>query len=140
MQTRLAEHWLFSRRTRHVVDWRPIPFYIRPVGEHSLHEYARSVARTVPLDQRTDVREGEILVTVFKRSRPKVVSIHPKHLVPWEPIVGGEVIVTNGDWVGALGVVKERKDKCWVISITLDNESQDKIIEETDLAALDPRK
>lgn len=103
-----------------------------------MHEFARSVARTVPLVQRnSEVREGEILVTVFKRSRPKIVSIHPRHLVPWEPALGGEVIVTNGDWAGAVGVAKEKKEKHWVISITLDNETQDKIIEERDLAALD---
>jgi hypothetical protein len=135
-----ADHWLFSSKTRHVVRWRPVPFHIRPLGDKSLDRYAKSAARTVPLDRRqsdSDVRQGEILVTIRKRSIDKELSIHTNHLVPWVPVVSVEVIVITGAWLGAVGVAKEKKDKQWVVTFTVDDESRDVTFEEKDLAALE---
>jgi hypothetical protein len=123
-----------------VVDWRPIPFYIRPIDERSLDVYAKSVARTLILEQRhSNARDGEVLVTVTKRSRSKELSVHPKHLVPWEPVVGGDVIVIAGACLGNVGVAKEKKDKIWVVTFTVDDVSVDWTFEEKDLAGLDVR-
>ena len=73
-------------------------------------------------------------------SHPKELSLCPNHLVPWVLVVSGEVIIITGEWLGAVGVAKEKKDKQWVVTFTVDNESWDRTFEEKDLAALEVYK
>jgi hypothetical protein len=133
-----AGHWLFSSKVQHVVDFRPVPFNILPLGDERLAAFARSVARTVPLGRRLkDPPEGEVLVTTFKHHRATELSMHPNHLVPWVPVVGGEVIVVTGAWLGAVGVAKEKQGNQWVVTFTVDDDVRDKSFEEKELAALE---
>ena len=86
--------------------------------------FARAVARTVPIGQRLkDPPEGEVLVTIFRRHRKVELSVRPIHLVPWVPVVGGEVIIVTGAWLGAVGVAKEKQDNRWVVTFTVDGDS-----------------
>ena len=52
-------------------------------------------------------KDGEVILSVFKRPRLKQVSIHPKFLAPWEPVRDGEVVVPNGPLFGTIVRVKE---------------------------------
>jgi hypothetical protein len=79
------------------------------------------------------------LVTVTRHSRSKELSVHPKHLVPWEPVVGGEVVVITGTCLGNVGIAKEKKDNTWIVTFTVNNDLWDWTIKEKDLAALDVR-
>ncbi|KAI9446278.1 hypothetical protein H4582DRAFT_2052353 [Lactarius indigo] len=134
------DHWLFSCWSQQFIYLRSIPFYIHPCprSDTSLNAYQKSVARTVPLSQRnTNAWEGEVLVTMLYRTCPRQFSVNPKHLIPLEPVVDGGMVVISGPWTGTLGVVKEKRDKCWVVTFTVDGDLQDQIFKEQGLAGLD---
>src|SRR6266404_7665956 len=80
-------HWLFSAEIQHMVQHRPIPLYIQGVlmsFKTALHQYSNSTARTVQQDQcNTDPPEGEIMISVARRSCINVISINPRYLAPW---------------------------------------------------------
>ncbi|KAF8261666.1 hypothetical protein EI94DRAFT_1705351 [Lactarius quietus] len=40
--------------------------------------------------------------------------------MPWEPIVGGEVVAFSGSLVGVIGVAKAKHDKYWVVTFPVD--------------------
>ena len=63
--------------------------------------------------------------------------IHPRHLLPWEPVVGGEVVVVKGTRLGTLGVAKTKTGNQWTITFSVDNDRRDFVFEEADLAALE---
>ncbi|KAF8264671.1 hypothetical protein EI94DRAFT_1805484 [Lactarius quietus] len=117
-------HWIFSASILQLIQWKIIPFYIKHTlhsGDDALRAYEGCVARMVPIDLRCTVpREGEITVNVIKRNRRKQMSINPIYLVPWEPIVGGEVVAFSGSLVGVISVAKAKHDKYWVVTFPAD--------------------
>ncbi|KAH9162307.1 hypothetical protein EDB89DRAFT_2079838 [Lactarius sanguifluus] len=134
-------HWLLSRRVQDIVERKCIPLYIRGLGASSMDAHDGNPAKTVPTDQRTlSPQEGEIIVKMVKRARPKQISIHPRFLVPWKPLVGYEVLIIDGSWFGAVGVVKGRQGNSWTVSFTVDDDSREFVFEESDLAPLEPLK
>ena len=66
--------------------------------------------------------------------------VHPRHLVPWEPVVGGEVVVIKGTMLGATGVASIKRANQWTVTFSVDNDSRDYVFEENNLAALDTRR
>jgi hypothetical protein len=69
------------------------------------------------------------------------VSVHPRHLVPWEPVVGGEVVVTKKGLIfGAMGVASIKTANQWVVTLSVDNDAKDYVFEENELAALEARR
>ena len=52
-------------------------------------------------------KDGEVILSVFKRPRSKQVLIHPKFLALWELVRDGEVVVLNGPLFGTIVRVKE---------------------------------
>lgn len=134
-------HWIFSTIIQGLAQRKTIPFYIKHThntGDSTIGEYGGCTARTVPIDRCTSVpRKGEIIVNVLKSNRRKQLSIHPRYLLPWEPIIGSEVVILNGVSLGAVGVVKARQEKYWVVTLTLNDESRDLTFEEKDLATLE---
>ncbi|KAH8990381.1 hypothetical protein EDB86DRAFT_2831142 [Lactarius hatsudake] len=141
-----AQHVLLTKlvgKVQQVTNLWPIPLYLLPEGDGLLGTHkgrkTRSVARTVPPSQcGTAALEGEIMVSMVIHSRSKQLSVHPNHLVPWEPVVGGDVIVTTGPFTGTLGVAKEKGDEHWVVKVTAGGHLQDQFFKEEDLAYLDP--
>jgi hypothetical protein len=60
-------------------------------------------------------------------------------LKPWDPIVGGEVVIVRGKYIGTLGVAKEKVDGGqWVVTFTVDDESRDFAFMQSELAATEP--
>ena len=84
--------------------------------------------------------EGEVILNVVKRGRSKQISVHPRHIFPWEPVVGGEVVVVKGAWLGTRGVAKNKQGNQWVVTFSVDNDVRDFVFEETDLAVLEASK
>jgi hypothetical protein len=103
-----TDFWLFSEEIQKVIEKKCILFHIRGYGERCMDAYTGSPARTVPMDQHTmsPATEDEIIVRTVIRTCPKQISIHPRFLVPWTPLVGSEVVITKGMWLGTVGLVK----------------------------------
>ena len=118
-----------------------MPFYIRDThksADKSLQVYEKATGRTIPaVHYNSPPNEGEVVLNVVKRGRSKQVSVHPRHLFPWEPVVGGEVVVIKGARLGATGMAKEKQGTKWVVTFNVDNDFRDFVFEENDLAALD---
>ncbi|KAF8267702.1 hypothetical protein EI94DRAFT_1801345 [Lactarius quietus] len=95
-----GSHWIFTSKIQSIIEQKTIPFFIHNTHEsndHSLQIYEKSTGRTVPMDRRTATpEEGKVMLSMVKRSRAKQISIHPRFLVPWGPVVGCEVLVTKG--------------------------------------------
>ncbi len=83
-------------------------------------------------------QKGEVNVDVVHRRRRQQISIDPMYLVPWVPVVGCEVVILTGQLCGVVGVAKESKEKGWVITLAVDDDSRDRLFEDKDLAALEP--
>jgi hypothetical protein len=100
--------------------------------------YTGSPARTVPTGQRTlsPTADDEIIVRTVNRGSPKQISIHPRFLVPWTPLVGSEVVITKGIWLGTVGVVKGRQGDDWIVG----DECMGLVVEEKDMAPVEPLK
>ncbi|KAH9177216.1 hypothetical protein EDB89DRAFT_1902451 [Lactarius sanguifluus] len=121
-------HWLLSRRVQDIIERKCIPFYIRGLGDSSMDAHDGNPAKTVPTDQCTlSPQEGEIIMKTVKRARPKQISIHPRFLVPWKPLVGYDVLIIDGSWFGAVGVVKGRQGNSWTVSFTVDDDSRESL-------------
>ena len=110
---------------------------IRGSADKSLDKLEGETARTLPERRRELVPEaGEIVVEVILRNRKKQFSLHPKYLNPWKPVVGGGAVVVQGKYQGVLGVVKEEKDDgLLVVTFTVDDDSRDFVLGQSDLAA-----
>jgi hypothetical protein len=122
------------------MDLRRIAFFIcntRESVDKSLRKLEGETGRTVPEHRRTLTPEtGEIIVELTIRGHKRQISLHPKYLNPWEPVVGGEVVVVRGKYLGILGVAKEKKDDGqWVVTFTVDDDSRDFVFGQSDLAA-----
>jgi hypothetical protein len=138
----VPDHWLFSPEIQRTLSYRPIPFQIKGVGiEKSLSRYAGCMVSTViDCDIIPDPPEGKVMVLVYRRSGNKMISIDPCYLVPWEPVVGGEVRIVRGPMQGVLGVTKARVGDRWVVTLTADNESVDREFAQKDIVALSSRR
>lgn len=89
------------------------------------------------MDRRTTTpKDGEIILSVFKHPRPTQISVHPKFLVPWQPVAGDEVVVIKGSWLGTTGVVKAEQPRC-IVTFQLDNDLWDHQFENSDLAVIE---
>ena len=85
-------------------------------------------------------QEGEIIVSVVRRARTQQISIHPRYLVPWQPVDRCEVVITDGHWIGTMGVVKGREGEKWVITFTVDNDSRDFVFMGKDIVPIETPK
>jgi len=118
-----------------------MPFQIRGVvasEDKSLAKYANCMARTVPLTERKfDPPEGEVMVSVARKAGPKIITVNPWYLVPWEPLVDGKVMVLHGLLWGVVGVLKAQNGDQCVVTFKVDDESRDMEFVQKDLAGLD---
>ena len=135
-------HWVFTPAIQGLLYRKTIPFYIRDTHEsadRSLQQYEKATGRTIPEPRyNSPPKEGEVILNVVKRGRSKQISVHPRHLVPWEPVVGGEVVVIKkGSMFGVTGVVSIKTANQWVVTFSVDNDTKDYIFEENELAALE---
>jgi hypothetical protein len=126
---------------QHILENKCIPFYIRGCRERSMDAYCGSLARTLPTDQCTlSPLEGEIIVKTVKHACTKQISIHPRFLEPWKPVVGGEAVITNGPWFSTVGVVERRQGNDWIVSFLVNGDDEDFVFGGTDIAPLEPLK
>jgi hypothetical protein len=123
------------------VEQKTIPFHLRNTHESSdetLRRLARSTGRTIPADRRNKTpKDGEIVLSVAGRSRPTQVSVHPRFLFPWEPVVGDEVVVIKGPLLGAMGMVKAMEQPLCTVTFSLDNNPVDYQFEVSELAVIE---
>jgi hypothetical protein len=83
-------------------------------------------------------KEGEIILSVFKTPRRTQISVHPKFLFSWQPVVGDEVVVIKGPWLGIAGLAKEERDGGqWLVTFSVDGHSGDFLFHERDLAVIE---
>lgn len=101
--------------------------------------YAKCTGRTVPVARREKTpKEGEIILSVFKTPRRTQISVHPKFIFPWEPVVGDEVVVIKGPLLGALGLVNAKGGKrCTVAFSVENNDLVDYQLEVSELAVIE---
>jgi hypothetical protein len=111
-------------------------------GDASVQFYESSTCRTILEENRKETpKEGEVIVLLYKPYCNKQISIHPRFLVPWEPVVGGQVVVIKGLLLGRMGVVKAkaRERARWVVTFSADNDSWDLRFRQSDLAYVEDR-
>jgi hypothetical protein len=136
-----GSHWIFSKAIQLVLVLRSIPFIvtgIRNSDQNSKHVYEGDPARTVLEDHcKSSPQEGEVIVNVVHRHRLGEISINPRYLIPWVPVVGCEVVVIKGVLLGAIGKAKECKEKDWVVTFSVDDDSYDFVIQESELASVE---
>jgi hypothetical protein len=97
------------------------------------------MGRTIPPDRCTTTpKDGEVVLSVVRRKRPTQISIHPRHLVTEEPVVGGEVVVTKGDLFGERGMVKSKGPQGYVVTFQIDDARIDFTRRRDELAAIEP--
>lgn len=90
------------------------------------------------MDCRTSTpKDGEVILSIFKHPRPTQKSVHPKFLIPWQPVIDDEVVVVKGSWLGATGVVKVDDHPRYVVTLELDNDLWDCQFEKSDLAVIE---
>lgn len=107
-----------------------------------LRSYENCTGRTISLDkQEIPSQEGKIVLQVYKKYKFKQISVHPRYLIPWQPVISGEVIITNGEQLGTIGVVKEEAKEAlhWVVTLA-DNDSTHITFREADLAQIEAIK
>jgi hypothetical protein len=106
-----------------------ILFYLRNTHELSnetLRSFARCTGRTVLVDCRNKTpKDGEIILSVSRHPCLTQISVHPRFLFLWEPVLGDEVVVIKGPLLGALGVVKAMEQGRCTVTFSLDNELLD---------------
>lgn len=125
-------------------SFRAIPFYIRVAASDnkSLAKYSNLTARTRTLvdeflPEEANPPEGEVLVTVARRSGPKTFFIDPRYLAPWEPVVQGEVLVIHGPLKGIVGVAKAREGDQWTVTFKMGrDEFCDQVYEQKHIVGL----
>jgi hypothetical protein len=136
---------VFTIPIQSFIEWKRIKFYIQNThqsNDKSLRKYEQSTGRTLPERRRTlTPKEGEIVLEVTLRGRERQISIHPRFLIPWEPVVGDGVVVIRGYWTGTPGVAKEQRDGSrWIVTFSLEETGKLRDYEfiEKDLAAIEP--
>ena len=136
---------MFTTPIQSFIERKRIKFYIqntRQSNDESLRKYEQCTGLTLPEQRRTLIpKEGEIVLGVTVRGRERQISIHPRFLIPWEPVVGDDVVVIRGDWTGTSGVAKEQRDGSrWIVTFSLEEtgELRDYEFIEKDLAAIEP--
>jgi hypothetical protein len=83
-------------------------------------------------------KEGKIILSVFKTPCQTQISVHPKFLFLWQPVVGDEVVVIKGPWLGIAGLAKEERDgRQWLVTFSIDGHSGDFVFHERDLAVIE---
>ena len=85
-------------------------------------------------------KDGEIVLSVYKRLRSTQISVHLRFLVPWEPIENDEAVVIKGPLLGSTGVVKSKVGSKRVVAFRVDNNTADYSFEEDELASLEDIK
>ena len=90
------------------------------------------------MDRRTVTpKDGEVILSVFKRPRSKQMSVHPRFIFPCQAVENGEVVITKGQLVGSTGVVKSKDQGKCVVTFLLDNETVDLTFEDSDVAYIE---
>ena len=82
-------------------------------------------------------KDGEIILSVYKRPRSTQISVHLRFLVPWEPIENDEAVVIKGPLLGVTGVVKSKDGSKCVVAFRVDNDTLDYSFEESELASIE---
>jgi len=114
---------------------------IKDSGDGSMNQYEGNTARTVTAVERTlTPRDGEVVVTVVQRYQRRQISIDPSFLVPWNTVVGSEVVATNGPFLGLTGVVvgSEGEGMFCTVRPTSTDGPGDIFFESKNLANLEP--
>ena len=135
-------HWIFAPAIQSVLYQKNIPFHIRDTDGTADRSLQRATGRVVPIVQyNLPPNKGKVILNVVKCGRSKQVSVHPRHLVPWEPVVSGQVVVIKkGSTFRAMGVASIKTANQWVVTFSMDNVSKDYIFEENKLTALEVRR
>ncbi|KAN0139302.1 hypothetical protein V8E53_002803 [Lactarius tabidus] len=135
-----GSHWLFNPSIQQLMEQKTILFHLcntHESSDKSLQRLARSMGRTVPADRRNKTpKDGEIILSVAGHSCPTQVSVHPRFLFPWEPVVSDEVVVIKGLLLGAMGMVKAMEQLLCMVTFSLDNKPVDYQFELSKLAVI----
>jgi hypothetical protein len=127
-----------------ILESKRIPMRIHSIkdsGEESMNECEGNTARTVISSERMLVpRDGEVVVTIVKRHRRRQISIDPSFLVPWDTVVGSEVVAINRPFLGLTGVVVGSEGLVRKVRATFADGPRDIYFESKDLANLEPTK
>jgi hypothetical protein len=109
-------------------------------GDMPLEFYEGLTCRTILEENRKlTPEEGEVILLVCKPYCYQQISIHPRFLVPWGPVVGHQVVVIKGLLLGRIGVVKAKERARWVVTFSADNDSRDLRFKQSDLAYVKDR-
>lgn len=124
-----------------ILESKHIPMHIRGIKgscDGSMDEYEGVTARTVAAAERTlTPRDGEVVVAVVKRHRPRQISINPSFLFPWDTAVGSEVVAINGPFLALTGVVVGSEDVFCTVRAVRADEPRDIYFESKNLANLE---
>ena len=102
----------------------------------------RATGQVVPIVQyNSPPNKGKVILNIVKRGCSKQVSVHSRHLVPWELVVGGQaVVIKKGSTFRAMDVASIKTANQWVVTFSVDNVLKDYIFKENELVALEVRR
>ena len=90
------------------------------------------------MDRRTVTpKDGEVILSMFKCPQSKQMSVHPQFIFPCQAVENGKVVITKGQLVGSVGVVKSKDQGKCVVTFPLDNKTVDLIFEDSDVAYIE---
>ncbi|KAH9041864.1 hypothetical protein EDB83DRAFT_2524000 [Lactarius deliciosus] len=99
--------WLLTADIQAALERRCIPFYVSGVRDGPLDEYEGKVVRTLRLAKRKlTPKPNEVVVSIYKRSSFKQISINVSFLQPWKLVINSEAVIIEGSACGTIGVVK----------------------------------
>ncbi|KAI0257722.1 hypothetical protein BC834DRAFT_977075 [Gloeopeniophorella convolvens] len=102
------DHWIHTKEIQTLLAYKCLALSI-PNTSGGKSTARKKSAKTVILAERLFLpNPGEVIVNVVEGRVPTQVSADPRHLVPWPPSVGSEVVIVLGEWVGWVGKVEER--------------------------------
>ena len=85
-------------------------------------------------------KDGKIVLSVYKCLCSTQISVHPRFLVPWEPVESDKAVVIKGPLLGSMGVVKSKVGSKCMVAFRVDNNTVDYSFEEDELASLEDIK
>ncbi|KAF8268376.1 hypothetical protein EI94DRAFT_1700269 [Lactarius quietus] len=137
-------HWLLSEKMQAILERNRIPMHIRGIvgsGHGSMDKYEKNTAWTVVTAEcMLNPRDGEVVVTIFKRFQLTQISINPSFLIPWDTVVGSEVVAIVKPFLGLTGVVVVSEGDSCTIRVKFLDGLRDVSFLSKNLANLEPVK
>ncbi|KAI0259276.1 hypothetical protein BC834DRAFT_846878 [Gloeopeniophorella convolvens] len=102
------DHWIHTKEIQTLLAYKRLTLSIPNTSGGKSTARKKSAKMVILAERLFLLNPGEVIVNVVEGRVPTQVSADPRHLIPWPPSVGSEVVIVLGEWVGWVGKVEER--------------------------------